>query len=75
MLKVRSNYKNGHKEHKCRLCNANEETQQHVLEQCEKLDQYEKITKEMIFDENVENLRITAGNIQIRMEKLEEQQG
>ena len=72
MLKVRSNYKNGNKEHKCRLCKNQEETQQHILEECENINNhFQKVTKEMIFDENTEKLRKTAQLIQSRMEILE----
>ena len=76
MLNVKSNFKNGHQEHKCRACKQKEETQTHVLEECHKLnDKHQKITKEMIFSENIEELRKTAKAIQERIEKLEETQG
>ena len=73
MLKVRSNYKKGNKEHKCRLCKHHEETQQHVLEECEKINEKcQKVSKEMIFNEDITELRKTAKTIQKRMELLEE---
>ena len=73
MLKVRSNYKKGNKEHKCRLCKHHEETQQHVLEECEKINERcQKVSKEMIFNEDITELRKTAKTIQKRMELLEE---
>ena len=75
MTKVKGNYKNGHKDLLCRLCGKNEETQKHILEECEKLKTVTKgISKEMIFVENVEELLETAVRIQKRMEILEDVQ-
>ena len=75
MLQVKSNYKNGNKEHKCRLCKKEEETQTHILEECTKLkDTCQEVTKEMIFNENIEELKQTAKYIEIRMKHLEENQ-
>ena len=37
MLKVKTNFKNGHTNLKCRMCGKQEETQKHVLEECEAL--------------------------------------
>ena len=72
MLKVKSNYKNGHKDLKCRLCGRVEENQSHILEECEILKDIPVITKEMIFQEEIEGLKEMAININKRMEKLEE---
>ena len=75
MIKVRSNYKNGNKEHKCRLCKNHEETQQHVMEECEKINEKcQKVTKDMIFNENIKELRKTAILIESRMEILEKEE-
>ena len=74
MLKVKSNYKNGHKNLNCRLCGKNEETQQHILEECTILNkEIPTITKEMLFQESPEELKTVTINIEKRMEKLENQ--
>ena len=72
MLNVKANYKNGNRDLKCRVCKNAEETQGHILEECLKINEKcQKVTKEMIFDENTEELRKTAKIIQERMEVLE----
>ena len=72
MLKVKLNYKNGHEDLKCRLCGTVEESQNHILEECEKLKQVTPdITKEMIFSEDINELRETAKIINERMEIVE----
>ena len=73
MLNVKSNYKNGNKENlNCRLCEKEEETQEHILENCEKLIQTieDKIYIEEIFSENTEELIQTAKKIEERIEKV-----
>ena len=73
MLQVKGNYKNGYKDLKCRACKKEIETQQHILEECQEIHQSTpKVTKEMIFNENTENLTKTAEEIQRIMDKLEE---
>lgn len=75
MLQVKANYKNGNKELKCRLCKEKEETQTHILEECVKLkDSCQEVTKDMIFEENIEELKQTAKLIETRMKVLEEKQ-
>ena len=75
MLNLKANFKNRHQEHKCRLCKEAEETQSHFLEECQKLNEkYQKVTKEMIFSENTEELKQTAKIIKERLEKIEESQ-
>ena len=34
MMKVKGNYRKGYSEHMCRACKSEEETQQHVLNEC-----------------------------------------
>ena len=73
MLKVKGNYKNGHKDLQCRLCGKAEETQTHILEECSKLIIVTPIiTKEMIFQEEAMQLLKTANMIELRMNELEE---
>ena len=72
MLKVKSNYKNGYKDLKCRICGNEEESQKHIMEECETLNrEFKVITKEMIFQEDVNELREVAKIIENRIEKLE----
>ena len=74
MLKVRSNYKNGNTNMKCRLCNKEEETQKHALEECEIINETcEKVTPNKIFNDiDMEELKSTAKQIEQRMLKYEE---
>ena len=72
MLKVKSNYKNGYKDLKCRICGNEEESQKHIMEECEALNKkFKVITKGMIFQEDVNELREVAKIIENRIEKLE----
>ena len=72
MLKVKSNYKNGYKDLKCRICGNEEETQKHVMEDCVTLNtEFKTITKEMIFQDNVKELKEVAKMIEERINKLE----
>ena len=72
MLKVKLNYKNAYREHKCRICGNEDESQKHVLEQCQKLNEITTpITKEMIFSENITEITKTAKLIQERVNALE----
>ena len=59
MLKVKGNYKNGYPELSCRLCKKAEETQTHILEECEKIhcDDAIKVPKHQLFDEDTDTLR------------------
>ena len=73
MIKVKGNYKNGNTNINCRLCEKNEETQQHILEECETINtKYSKVSKEMIFDEDINALKETAKLIEQRLQMLEE---
>ena len=72
MLKVKSNYKNGNTNLQCRMCGKAEESQKHILEECEKLEDKPIVTKEMIFQEGLEELKEIASSINKRMDKLEE---
>ena len=75
MTKVRANYKNGNDglDLNCRLCKKEEETQKHVLEECEELNtKYDKATMNMIFSENTKELKETSKIIEKRIQELEE---
>ena len=46
MTKVIANYKNGHRNHLCRLCKKEEETQQHIFSKCpENLQEHPIVTE------------------------------
>ena len=74
MLKVKMNYKKGQKDLSCRICKKTEETQHHILEECEDLHQEEttKVTKLDLFNEGIQHLREVAKRIQTIMNKLEQ---
>ena len=71
MLKVKDNYRNGHRNLLCRLCGKTEETQMHILEECLALNEIPVINKETIFEENLEILKDAVINIEKRMEITE----
>ena len=75
MLKLKDNYKNGNTNLTCRICEKEEETQKHALEECEILNNNHKsITKQDIFKDNVKELRITAKIIEQRMKNYYDSQ-
>ena len=65
MLDVKANFKNKYSDTKCRWCKTEEETQQHIMEECEEINRSEigKITTKEIFTEEIENIRRTARKI------------
>ena len=69
MLEVKANYKNKYPDKTCRICHQEEETRDHVLQQCQKRDT-PKATKEEIFRENTNDLRRVAEKIQVTMNLL-----
>ena len=72
MLKVKSNYKNGNKDLTCRMCGKHEETQDHILEECESINKdHPPVTKALIFSDCIKELRKAAECITKRMEILE----
>ena len=72
MLKVKANYKNGNKDINCRACGKYEETQNHILEECEIINKDESpIKKEIIFTECATELKKVAISINKKMELLE----
>ena len=74
MLKVKSNYKNGHPNLTCRMCKTEEETQTHILEECPVVhpDETNKIPKHQLFSEDTGTLREIAIKIGKIQEKLDE---
>ena len=72
MIKVKGNYKNGHRDQACRLCKEVEENQQHVLNECRLLHQNDerKTQTNQIFTEDPATLKVTACQIYNTLEKL-----
>jgi len=73
MLDVKNNYKNKHRDLKCRMCNNHEEDQMHVLQMCPELQKkrIEAVTINEIFSENTEILKATAIKINIIMQSIQ----
>ena len=74
MIKAKCNYKNGHKDLKCRLCRKEDETQIHILEECTVMHPNDaiKVPKQKLFDESTDTLRVVAQNLEKITEKLGE---
>ena len=74
MIKVKRNYKNAYTNLTCRGCKANEETQEHVLENCTKIHETEttKIHKEEYFTENVNMLKQSVKKLDYILARLDQ---
>ena len=74
MIKVKGNYKNGHQNLTCRLCGIPEESQTHILEECQVMhpDESNKVSKHQLFSEDTDALRLTAGKVDKILERLGE---
>ena len=71
MLDIKDNFKGKYTDQTCRKCRIEVETQDHVLKECQVINQnYDPVTKEMIFDENPNNLKIVEKMIRRRMDTL-----
>ena len=72
MTKVKGNYKNINEPGPCRACKKEQETQEHILEECESLvnNEEEKIKKTEIFSEDINSLVRTAKRIEERLKQL-----
>ena len=57
----------------CRACKTENETQSHILTECEMIhpNDNDKIPEDELFDENPKNLRKTAGKLNRIIQKLE----
>ena len=74
MLPIKSNYKTAYITNKeCRACGTEEETQQHVLQNCQELHVHTstKVINDDIFNEEPNELRTTANKINKTMERFE----
>ena len=72
MLDIKNNFRNKYPDVKCRACNNENETQEHVLETCQSLhqDPSNKVSKKDIFEEDPSALQVTANKIRTSLEKL-----
>ena len=72
MIKVKGNYKNGHTDLTCRMCNHGPETQSHALLECKILHPHGKPEcKEMEpFSNDINILKETARNVERIMEQI-----
>ena len=72
MLDAKMNFKNKYQNLKCRMCEEPNETQEHILESCPGLHTTNttKVTKQDIFDENPNTLKLTAEKITKTMKRL-----
>ena len=70
MLPVKANQRNNHTNITCRLCQPSEETQQHILEECTRL-QDSIIYKEAFENNNIENISEIANSIILIIEEIE----
>jgi hypothetical protein len=76
MFVVKNNYRNKYPDLVCWGCGKNDETQQHVLEECETIHQTNTpgVTKRRIFTEDIKTLKETAKQIDriiIQINKIE----
>jgi len=62
MLDVKNNFRGKHKDMKCRLCEKENETQEHILEECQIIQEKieKKITKADLFQEDETRIKETA---------------
>ena len=65
MIEVKCNYKNKYQNYMCRYCGDNEETQKHIMEECNNIDreQYPKVNEREIFNDFADNYKTTADKI------------
>ena len=73
MLRAKNNYRKMFPDTKCRACNKEEETQEHILEACTRIDRKNagKVTTEDIFEEEPKKLKDTARKIAYIMDQIE----
>ena len=74
MLNIKDNFKKGHPNQTCRICDTEPETQIHILTQCPFIhkDDSTKVNIKDIFDENVNNTRTTAKKMEKIMSALDQ---
>ena len=65
MLDVKNNFRGMYRDLKCRACNKKDETQEHILSECQTIhkDNDTKVTKESLFSKEVKELKVTANKV------------
>ncbi len=72
MLDIKHNFRGKYQDTTRRKCKREEETQEHILEQCKELHENDmtKIRKTEIFEDDPEKLKTTAKKITTLMERV-----
>ena len=75
MIEVKNNYRNKYRNNICRACKEEEETQEHVLEECPRLhsDESTKTKRNHIFTDDTDTLKKSARQIRSTIKKLIEE--
>ena len=75
MLDIKNNYKNKYATQRCRKCNQEDETQDHVLSACEAIHTTEdtKVYAKDLFDNNREILQSMCSSLNQGLRDLETQ--
>ncbi len=74
MLDVKNNFKGKYRDRKCRKCNCDNETQEHILQECRGIhtDEQTKVKTPDLFSEDITELKLTSKKIVNTINKLEE---
>ena len=75
MLDIKNNFRNKYKDLKCRTCQNEDETQDHVMEKCPNLhinNEDTKVTNIDIFSQDLETLKATSNKIRKIMDILKD---
>jgi hypothetical protein len=72
MLPVKNNFRNQHKDNKCRGCKADNETQLQVLQFCKEIhkDESTKVRPNQFFTDDIQTLKKAAENISLILTEL-----
>ena len=75
MLEVKNNYRGKFPNNRCRACSSTDETQEHVLSECQSIhhDNKTKVVKDEINSEDMETLRAACRKIEAIIKILEQQ--
>ena len=72
MLDIKNNFRGKYRDMKCRGCKGAEETQNHVLQECESIhnDETTKVRESEYFSDDIEILKVAASNIRLIQERI-----
>ena len=75
MLDVKNNFRNKHPNNTCRACAKSDETQEHVLSECQSIhqDDSSKVEETELTSDDTEALKRVSQKIELIMAKLEQQ--